>query len=256
LHSPSRRADVGISGANHELATRTLRCSQTIVDWAGRKVESRRWMDKLFVTLLTTFIAVLIPALLTIGAGLYSLGKQCNQDASDLETQLTSTLLEIAGREARIKALLAANADNRQNVIAELPLIESGADGHFGDPTFKEHSLVNLVNQYNRLLRRVKFPAGLKCDALKCDSNLTCDPKMACDPTILDIDTQVAHPEIESLNFTGKDTETYAHTIDGDLTEVARQQAWHKFYGPSRLCSLWTLVWGSEPWRLISLVNR
>jgi hypothetical protein len=114
------------------------------------------------VVALSTFLAALVPLLLSVGAGFYSAVQQCNQHASDMEEQLTSTLLEIEGRETRLASLLAADNVDADKLIAALVAIENGAD--YGDPTFKDRTLVNLVNEYNRLLRRVQFPPSLPVD--------------------------------------------------------------------------------------------
>ena len=201
------------------------------------------------VAIAATFTALLgtvLPAMLAVGAGYYSSVRQCNQDAADLETQLTSILLEIGAREARMKSVLVANKVPVEVLRPEPGLIENGADGHYGDPAFKDHSLVSLVNQYNRLLRRLQFPPACPPDA-----------KDKCVPvTNLDIDTQLVHPAIQTLNVTKAEALAFRPDVEKDLSLVDKQQAWHKFYGPVRLCSVRTLFDGSQPWKLIELRAR
>jgi hypothetical protein len=91
------------------------------------------------IAVVATLLSALIPVVLSIGAGYYSEIRQCNQDASDMETQLTSTLLEITGREARMRSVLVADKVSADNLIMALALTESGAAGHFDDPLFKDH---------------------------------------------------------------------------------------------------------------------
>jgi hypothetical protein len=200
-----------------------------------------------------TIVAAMIPLGGSIVANFYSAVQQCNQDASALETQLTSIMLEISGREERMKSLLSARANSLQQpsgnnnesndaLINELGLIEIGADSHFEDPLFKEHSLVQLVTQYNRLLRRVEFP---QCDA---------DSKAPWCPAELSIDTRTTHPNIETGQFIGQ-LDSVSKQIDNDLAQLDRQQGWHKQLGPVHLCSTWTL-WTKEPWKLIGLQQR
>jgi hypothetical protein len=206
---------------------------------------SRR-ADAAIAATFATILAALVPATLAVGAGYYSAVRQCNQDASDLETQLTSILLEVADREARMKLLLATDKVPVETLRPELGLIENGADGHYGDPAFKDHSLVSLVNQYNRLLRRVTFPP-----ACAQDQTAKCVPV-----TDLGIDTRQLHPAIETVDITKAEARGFGPNVDQDLALVDKQQAWHKFYGPVRLCSIVTLLHGSEPWKLIKLVPR
>jgi hypothetical protein len=184
--------------------------------------------------------------LLSVGAGLYSSVQQCNQDASNIEEELTSTLLEIQGRETPMRSVLAAsgNAAN-EKLVAELVGIENGADGHYGDPRFKDHMLVSLVNQYNRLLRRLEFPPELKY------------------ATDLGVDTQTIHPAIETLDITSitkAEAHAFTHNIDDDLKQVDIQLTWHELYAPVRRCSfalMYSIVSDSaEPWKLIRLVKR
>jgi hypothetical protein len=199
---------------------------------------------------------ILAPIMLSVGAGYYSTVRQCNQDASAMETQLTSTLLEIDSREEQMKSVLSPSisvADSQKppssnGLNDELILIENGA--HYGDPQFKDHSLVSLVNQYNRLIRRVRFPKELKCYPPEF-------PKCAANGLV--IDTKYIHPAIGSLKITGVKTYAiFADSIENDLREVAQQQDWHKLYGPVRLCSIFTLIWGwgAEPWQLVKLIPR
>jgi hypothetical protein len=201
-------------------------------------------MGNLSIVGLSTFLAALIPLLLSVGAGVYSSVRQCNQDASDVEDQLTATLMEIEGRETRIRSVLAADTVASNMLVAELVQIESGADGHFGDPMFKDHTLVSLVNQYNRLIRRVQFPAELTNAAAG-----------------LAIDTQNIHPAIETLNITKGEPHAFTHTIDVDLKQIDQQQEWHKLYGPVRRCSALLLMYSivsdsTEPWKLMRLIRR
>jgi len=200
---------------------------------------------------LTTFLAALVPVLLSVGAGFYSEVQQCNQSASDMEEQLTSTLLEIEGRESRLKALLAADNvpdDATKKTYNETFIsIEGGRD--YGDPRFKDHTLVNLVDQYNRLLRRVQFPPDLPAELANARSGLAA------------IDTRKVHPALQALNFTSADVHTFADKIENDLAEVQRQQSWHKTYAPVRRCSAVQVIYsavsdGAEPWQLIRLVKR
>jgi hypothetical protein len=203
---------------------------------------SFHWSAALVATLLSTIVT----AMLAIYAGLYSAVRQCNQDASDIETQLTSTLLEIGDREARMRSLLAVgDRVPTDRLRTELVHIESSAEGYYGNPLFKEHSFVSLVDQYNRLLRRVQFP-----------KELTCGPDEKCAATGLDIDTQTKHPDIETLNITGADPRAFAADIASDKTKLDKQQDWHRDYGPVRLCAPWKLAFGSEPWHLIRLDMR
>jgi hypothetical protein len=141
---------------------------------------------------LASVFGVLTPILLAVGGGYYSAVRQCNQDASDVETRLTSTLLEISDREARMKSVLAPvlapdHAAPVEKLILEITQTESGVDGHYGDPAFKDYTLISLVNQYNRLLRRVQF-----------------SPDQPSTDAILNIDTQNTHPAIETLSITKK----------------------------------------------------
>ena len=185
----------------------------------------------------------------SVGAGYYSAVRQCNQDASDMETQLTSILLEISGREERMKSLLAVDEDRLPGDTLNKErqtLVESGAEGHYGDPIFKQHSLVSLVNQYNRLLRRVQFPDGF------CPAQSGC----AGAEKGLAIDTLSVHPAIEALQITGSKASSYRQNIDKDLQEIARQQVWHTDYGPVRLCSPSAIISADEPWKLILLKER
>jgi hypothetical protein len=98
------------------------------------------------------------------------------------------------------------------------------------------------VNQYNRLLRRLQFPA--------------CPRDQKCIATVLNIDTRVTHPAIETLDISKSEPHAFAHDIDSDLAQIDLQQDWHKSYGPVRLCEPWTLAFGSEPWHLIRLDER
>ena len=202
------------------------------------------------VAIAGTVVAVLgamLPLMLAVGNGIYSSVRQCNQDASDLETRLTSILLEISDREVRIRSLLASEDAAVDKLPSELVQIETGADAHFGDPAFKDFSLVSLVNQYNRSLRRVTFPPA--CPAGTIPRCLTV--------TDLKIDTQKIHPAIQTLDVNGEKAHAFRSDIDKDLVEVEKQQEWHKIYGPVRLCSNLRAVFGaSEPWKLIELRPR
>jgi len=189
-----------------------------------------------------TILAALVPVMLALGAGYYSAVRQCNQDAADLETQMSSILLELSDREARMQSILAVvDKVPVEALVAELTQIEDGTDRHYGDPSFKDHSLVSLVNQYNRLLLRVQFPA--------------CDPPKPC-PAVLAIDTQKIHPAIETLDVTQTDVHGLSDDIRQDMEQIALQVAWHKTYGPEKLCSILTLMRGAEPWKLIKLTDR
>jgi hypothetical protein len=55
------------------------------------------WSDAVVAAL----IAALVPVVASIGAGYYSAIRQCNLDASNIETQLTSILLERGADLAR-----------------------------------------------------------------------------------------------------------------------------------------------------------
>jgi hypothetical protein len=202
-------------------------------------------MSRWSVAVVATLLSALIPVMLSVGAGYYSEVRQCNQDASDMEAQQTSTLLEIVGREERMRSVLAVDKVSTDNLIPALTKIERGAEGYFDDPQFKDHSLVSLVNQYNRLIRRVQFPDDLKCA-----------PTAKCVASGLDIDTQHVHPAIGTLDVTRADAHAFARDIDGDLQQIAQQQQWHNLYGPVRLCSIRTLIFASEPWKLVRLVTR
>lgn len=200
------------------------------------------------IALFLTFLGIFVPAMLSVGAAVSSAVRQCDQDASDMETQLTSILLEIDGREQRMKALFATDPKKVTNdaLITDLTQIESGADGHYNDPQFKDHSLVGLVSQYNRLLRRVRFPSGQDCS-----------PLQSCPATKLSIDTQeFTHPTIETLGVSKADPRMFAQSIDTDLVEVKKQQDWHTTYGPEKLCSPVHVMFNSTPWQLIRLVKR
>jgi hypothetical protein len=204
---------------------------------------SRRSMSNWSIAGLSAFLAALVPVLLAVGAGFYSSVRQCNQDASDIEDQLTSTLLEIESRETRMNAVFVAAKVASDKLIGELVQIESGANGHYGDPRFKDQTLVSLVNQYNRLLRRVAFPQGFPY------------------PERLDIDTQSIQPAIEILDVTGADARAFAHDIDADLKQIKQQQDWHESYAPVHRCSVFLMIQStasdsSEPWKLIRLVKR
>jgi hypothetical protein len=205
---------------------------------------SRRPMSNWSIMSFSAILAALVPVLLAVGAGFYSSVRQCNQDATDVEDQLTSTLLEIESRETRMNAVFAASAKVASDkLIGELVQIESGADRHYGDPRFKDQTLVSLVNQYNRLLRRVIFPQGFPY------------------PERLNIDTQSTHPAIEILDVTGAEARAFAHDIDADLKQIEQQQDWHENYAPVHRCSVFLMinsVWSdsSEPWKLIRLVKR
>jgi hypothetical protein len=197
---------------------------------------------------LATVLAALVSVMASVGAGYYSAIRQCNQDASSMETQLTSILLEISSREERMKALLTGDEDKipGDTLNKELTLVESGAEGHYGDPIFKQRSLVSLVNQYNRLLRRVRFPEGF------CPTQSGC----AGAEKGLAIDTLSVHPAIETLQITGAKANSYRQYIDKDLQEIVRQQVWHRDYGPVRLCSPSAIISADEPWKLILLKER
>jgi hypothetical protein len=205
---------------------------------------SRHPMSNWSIMGLSAVLAALVPVLLAVGAGFYSSVRQCNQDASDIEDQLTSTLLEIESRETRMNAVFAASAKVASGkLVSELVQIESGADGHYGDPRFKDQTLVNLVNQYDRLLRRVIFPQGFS------------------DPESLNIDTQNVHPAIEILDVTGADARAFAHDVVSDLEQIKQQQDWHEAYAPVHRCSVFLIANSvvsdsSEPWKLIRLVKR
>ena len=201
--------------------------------------QTRGGLSTFSITGIVAVFGVLTPILLAVGAGYYSAVRQCNQDASDINTQLTSVLLEIGDREERMKSMLAADNVSADSLAPELVDIENGAEGHYGDPTFKDHTLSSLVNQYNRLLRRVRF-----------------NPDQPSDDAVLDIDTKDTHPAIATLKITKKDAHAFAHNIDQDLTQFEKQQTWHTAYGPVRLCSVYKLASGSEPWHLIGLVKR
>ena len=157
---------------------------------------------------LSAVLAAFVSVVTSVGAGYYSAIRQCNQDATNMETQLTSILLEINGREARMKAALAADEDKMPSnaLKRELASIESGAEGYYGDPLFKDYSLVSLSNQYNRLLRRVRFPED-------CSTN----PKCGGADKGLMIDTQKTHPEIVTLQITGAKANACARDIDDDF---------------------------------------
>ena len=196
--------------------------------------------------LVATLLSAIVTAMLAIYAGLYSAVRQCNQDASDIETQ---TDLDFAG-DRRPRGTDEVVARGRRSCTTdrlrtELVHIESSAEGYYGNPLFKEHSFVSLVDQYNRLLRRVQFP-----------KELTCGPDEKCAATGLDIDTQTKHPDIETLNITGADPRAFAADIASDKTKLDKQQDWHRDYGPVRLCAPWKLAFGSEPWHLIRLDMR
>ena len=197
---------------------------------------------------LATVVAALVPVMASIWAGYYSAVRQCNQDATNMETQLTSILLEISDREERMRSLLAVDEDKLAGDInKELTLVESGTEGHNGDPAFIRHSLVSLVNQYNRLLRRVQFPEGF------CPTQSPC----AGAEKGLAIDTLNVHSAIEALQITGAKANSYRQYIDKDLQDIARQLAWHRDYGPVRLCSYYSaIISAEEPWKLILLKAR
>jgi hypothetical protein len=197
------------------------------------------------IATLSGLLAALIPLFLAVGAGFYSAVQRCNEDASAIEDQLTSTLLEIQDRETRMKLVLTApgTVANDKLIAEQLVEIENGADGHYGDPSFKAHTLVSLVNQYNRLLRRVQFPPELTY------------------ATALGIDTKTAHPAIETLDITKADAHAFTQTVDEDLKQLKQQQDWHESHAPVRRCSVGTLTYSllsdrAEPWRLIRLVKR
>jgi hypothetical protein len=208
------------------------------------RATSRRPMSNWSIAGLSAFLAALVPVLLAVGAGFYSSVRQCNQDASDIADQLTSTLLEIESRETRMNAVFVAPAKVASDkLIGELVQIESGGDGHYGDPRFKDQTLVSLVNQYNRLLRRVIFPQGFPY------------------PERMKIDTQNVHPAIEILDVTGAEARPFAHDIDADLKQIEQQQDWHENYAPVHRCSVFLMIQStasdsSEPWKLIRLVKR
>jgi len=196
-------------------------------------------------------LGALVPLAASVGAGYYSAVQLCNTDASNLETQLTSTLLEVDARELRMKSLLGSLADDkthRERLAKELVAIENGAQGHYGDPAFTDHALVSLVGEYNRLLRRVQFPPELRCT-------------LGCAANGLEIDIKELHPEVETLDVTMKDPVVFSPKIDDDLNQIARQLAWHQFYAPIRRCSLQQMIYStfsdsSEPWKLFRLVRR
>jgi hypothetical protein len=73
-------------------------------------------------------MAALVPAMLAVGAGLHSSVRQCNQDASTLETQLTSILLEMSAREARTKWVPGAADVPVETLRPELVQIKGGAE--------------------------------------------------------------------------------------------------------------------------------
>ncbi len=212
-------------------------------------------MTKLYIALISGFFGIVVafvPIIASLWAGYYSAVRQCNQDASEMETQLTSILLEISVREERMMALLAVDEDKiaGDTLKKELTLVESGSDERYrrySDPTFKDHSLVSLVNQYNRLLRRVQFPDPF------CPANPECVGATGG----LDIDITSVHPAIEALQITGAKANSFRQNIDKDLKEIARQQAWHEVYGPVRLCSFSAAIKSTdEPWKLILLRER
>jgi hypothetical protein len=203
-------------------------------------------MGRVSIVALSAILAALIPVLLTVGAGIYSSVHECNQDASNLEQQLTSILLEIEARETRIKSLLDVDTDKvakdekaYNNFVVTLVEIENG--DHYGDPAFKDYTLVSLVRQYNRLLRRIQFSADI--------------PQKFSDG-LRGIDTQSLHPKIQALDITKVDPHVFASNIDGDLNLIQIQEQWHKEYGPVRRCSIFTLLMGTEPWAIMRLVPR
>jgi hypothetical protein len=226
--------------------------SKESLDKAGQTTTRRRlihWSD----AIIAAAIAAILPILASIGAGWYSTIQQCNRDASDLETRLTSILLEVSGREERMKTILAEGAGDKNqlsvagdSVYSDLPLIESGAEGHVNDPAFKDHSLVDLVNQYNRLLRRVRFP----------DKFCPKDSSADCAKNGLLFDTQNVHAVIATQKLTAASANRFFQNVSDDLSKIAMQLDWHKQYGPVRLCSFLTLVHTNEPWRLIELKKR
>ena len=123
---------------------------------------SNRWLTAGVVTLVAALIGALFPVMASLGAVYYSGIRQCNQDATEMETQLTSILLELSGREERIKAILLTGKHDAigDELNGEVVEIEDGTDMHYGDPQFKDHSIVSLWDQYNRLLRRVQFTSA------------------------------------------------------------------------------------------------
>ena len=125
-------------------------------------------------------------------------------------------------------------------IHGELIQIEDGADMHYGDPQFKDHSIVSLWNQYDRLLRRIQFPADLPPELSGAENGLA-------------IEALNKHPAIEELQVTGTKANSFAPDIDKDLHEIDRQQAWHHDYGPVHRCGFRTLAFGNEPWKLIEL---
>src|SRR5271166_5404014 len=128
-------------------------------------------------------------------------------------------------------------------IHGELIQIEDGADMHYGDPQFKDHSIVSLWNQYDRLLRRIQFPADLPPELSGAENGLA-------------IEALNKHPAIEELQVTGTKANSFAPDIDKDLHEIDRQQAWHHDYGPVHRCGFRTLAFGNEPWKLIELEKR
>lgn len=64
------------------------------------------WFTAGVITLVAALIGALVPVVASIGAVYYPAIRQCNQDASEMETQLTSILLELSARERRINSIL------------------------------------------------------------------------------------------------------------------------------------------------------
>ena len=105
---------------------------------------------------------------------------------------------------------------------------------------------MDLVNQYNRLLRRVRFPDEL------CPKDSSAD----CVKDGLRVDTQNFHAVMATQKLTTATANRFAHNVSDDLSQVALQLDWHKHDGPMRLCSFWTLISTDEPWQLIELKKR
>jgi hypothetical protein len=125
------------------------------------------------------------------------------------------------------------------NVYKELSSIELGSQ--YKDPQYKDHSLVFLVNNYNRLFKRVDIPAGVIS---------------TCPASGLDIDTVVMHSKLESLNISERLPDNYYAQIDEDLRKIKQQQICHEQFAPVRLCSLRSLLTTNEPWKLVRLQER
>jgi hypothetical protein len=262
LRQCSQRGDVVIGNET----TQTLSPAKKASRHGHAAPPQRKWSVAKFALLgvVVTAAATVLVALISVASSAvssyYSAVQQCNKDADALETQLTSILIEISGREDRIKALLSVpvksyfeketgELHDESSLNNELAAIEIGDDKHYEDPLFKDHSLVQLISQYNRLLRRIEFPP-----CVEDETKSGVKSQSWCPNSGLDIDTKTMHPNIQTKRVFGQLATVYSKVYQ-DLSQIDRQQNWHEQLGPVHMCSEYSIL-TKEPWKLISLQLR